>query len=63
MGLGMLLSFIGWFLIFQKNYTGFAALYTIGNCVALCATGFFTGPKKQCKVVTSRSSRNGCRLR
>ena len=50
MGLGMLLSFIGWFLIFQKNYTGFAVLYTIGNCVALCATGFFTGPKKQCKV-------------
>jgi hypothetical protein len=50
MGIGMFMNVVGWLLMFQKNYVGFAVLYTFGNVVALCATGFFTGPKKQCKV-------------
>jgi hypothetical protein len=50
MGIGVFMNIVGWLLMFQKNYVGFAVLYTVGNLVALCATGFFTGPKKQCKV-------------
>jgi hypothetical protein len=49
---GGLLSFSGTMTLFggftAKNVTAFAVLYVIGNCLALLATGFLVGPKKQC---------------
>jgi hypothetical protein len=35
----------------QKNVQTFAALYVSGNVIALMATGFLMGPKKQCRVM------------
>lgn len=32
----------------EKNVATFAVLYVTGNIIALCATGFLLGPKKQC---------------
>jgi hypothetical protein len=49
--IGMLLSFIATFQLYQGNFTGFASLYTIGNIVALFSTGFLVGagaPSARC---------------
>ena len=49
---GGLLSFAGTMTLFggftKANVTAFAVLYVVGNCIALVATGFLVGPKKQC---------------
>lgn len=54
-GVGYAMSFIGSMTLFggfsQKNIQTFAALYVMGNLIALCATGFLMGPKKQCRVM------------
>eukprot|EP01031_Cornospumella_fuschlensis_P045737 gene45737-55981_t len=50
--LGFLLSLIGTFILFGGTSTAnvriFALLYVFGNLIALCATGFLLGPRKQC---------------
>ncbi len=35
----------------------FAALYVVGNCIALCSTGFLVGPKNQCKKMFDKTRR------
>jgi hypothetical protein len=54
-GLGYALSLIGSLTLMggftDKNVTNFATLYALGNIIALCATGFLMGPKKQCHVM------------
>ena len=51
-GCGYLLSFIGTLTLIggfsETNVATFAALYVCGNMIALFATGFLIGPKKQC---------------
>ena len=51
-GLGWLLSFVGTMTLIggptSDNINAFVALYICGNVVALCATGFLLGPKRQC---------------
>ena len=46
------MSFIGTLTLIggfsEKNVATFAVLYVTGNIIALCATGFLIGPKKQC---------------
>jgi len=50
--LGWLLSFMGTMTLIggptSQNITAFVALYVVGNVVALCATGFLLGPRRQC---------------
>merc|ERR1712164_148010 len=38
----------------------FAMLYVMGNIIALCATGFLVGPKKQCKTMFKETRRVAC---
>ena len=49
---GYLLSFVGTMTLIggftPKNVQTFAILYVVGNVIALSATGFLMGPKKQC---------------
>jgi len=51
-GLGWMLSMIGTFTLIggpsEDNIRAFIALYICGNIVALCATGFLLGPRRQC---------------
>ena len=51
-GCGYLMSFIGTLTLIggfsETNVATFAALYVSGNMIALFATGFLIGPKKQC---------------
>jgi len=51
-GLGWLLSFMGTMTLIggptSANISAFVALYVCGNVVALCATGFLLGPRRQC---------------
>lgn len=35
----------------------FAALYVVGNIIALCSTGFLVGPKNQCKKMFDKTRR------
>jgi len=35
----------------------FAALYVLGNVIALCSTGFLVGPKNQCKKMFDKTRR------
>uniref|UniRef100_A0A7S3U763 Vesicle transport protein n=1 Tax=Strombidinopsis acuminata TaxID=141414 RepID=A0A7S3U763_9SPIT len=44
---GILLSFMGTLLWWTGHVAGFAVLYTIGNIVSICGTGFLIGPKRQ----------------
>lgn len=49
---GWLLSLISTSFILHptpNNLRSFAALYVVGNIVALCGTGFLVGPKAQCQ--------------
>merc|ERR1712226_839838 len=57
--IGMALSFVGWLTLLSQNYESFAVLYTFGNVVALCSSGFLVGPCKQVKNMT-KSHRIGC---
>lgn len=51
-GLGWMLSFMGTMTLIggptATNIKVFVALYVCGNVVALCATGFLLGPRRQC---------------
>ena len=44
---GALISFVSTFTVF--NIKRFAVLYSLGNIVALCGTGFLVGPCRQLK--------------
>lgn len=44
---GIVLSFMGALLWWTGHVAGFAVLYTIGNIVSICGTGFLIGPKRQ----------------
>ena len=45
----MVLAVFAWLCLFTAKYAAFAVIYTLGNIVALAATGFFVGPSKQIK--------------
>ncbi|TFJ85970.1 hypothetical protein NSK_002790 [Nannochloropsis salina CCMP1776] len=58
--LGYLLSFIGTLSLISMTADGirnFAALYVVGNIIALCSTGFLVGPKSQCKKMFDKTRR------
>ncbi|KAI9011031.1 vesicle transport protein [Gaertneriomyces semiglobifer] len=48
-GLGFLISILSSILLTLGSITGFAILYTFGNLVSLCATGFLVGFLAQLK--------------
>ena len=48
-GSGMALSFLGYMLWWTGHVAGFAVIYTIGNIVSICGSGFLFGPKRQCR--------------
>lgn len=41
----------------QAGIRNFAALYVVGNIIALCSTGFLVGPKNQCKKMFDKTRR------
>jgi hypothetical protein len=41
----------------KAGIRNFAALYVLGNIIAICATGFLTGPKNQCKKMFDETRR------
>ena len=47
--LGFLLSCIATTKLWTSDYTGFGSLYSVGNVLALCSTGFLMGPVTQIK--------------
>lgn len=55
--IGYFLSFLGSISLFTGDVTTFAILYVIGNIIALCATGFFFGPKTHCKKMWNQDRR------
>lgn len=55
-GVGTVLSFCSTFLLLTGNQAGFAVLYTIGNIIALIATGFLIGFIAQFKVILNNNS-------
>lgn len=58
---GFLLSFVATTKLWTGDYTGFGSLYTCGNVLALCSTGFLMGPVSQLKNMF-HSSRIGATL-
>merc|ERR1711935_969327 len=49
MCIGMALSFLGFMAWWGGHIGAFAVIYTLGNLVSLCSTGFLIGPKRQFK--------------
>lgn len=47
--IGCLISVLSSFALIRADVVQFAILYSIGNLVALCSTGFLWGPKSQVK--------------
>lgn len=47
--IGIFLSFLGFMAWWGGHIGTFAVIYTLGNLVALCSTGFLIGPKRQFK--------------
>jgi len=47
--IGMVLSFLGFMSFWSGHIGAFGVIYTLGNLVALCSTGFLIGPKRQCR--------------
>ncbi|CAM9130596.1 unnamed protein product [Chrysoparadoxa australica] len=63
MGLGYILSLMGTLMLLgggPKAIRNFAALYVIGNIVALSGTGFLVGPQSQCKKMFHKCRRYAC---
>ncbi|KAJ8601075.1 hypothetical protein CTAYLR_009730 [Chrysophaeum taylorii] len=61
-GFGYLLSFIGTMLLVSGGPTSdtirdFAALYIFGNFIAIAATLFLIGPRKQCQKMCDKTRR------
>lgn len=61
-GLGYLLSFMGYLSLAAGGMTNanirtFVALYVLGNFIAIAATLFVIGPKKQCKKMFDTTRR------
>jgi len=46
---GSLISILSSFSLTKGNIPSFAMLYTFGNILSICSTGFVWGPKRQCK--------------
>ena len=64
-GFGYLLSFMGTMLLAANGpdadtIRNFAALYIIGNFIAIGATGFLIGPARQCKKMFDKTRRFSC---
>mmetsp|Transcript_8575 Transcript_8575/g.20570 ORF Transcript_8575/g.20570 Transcript_8575/m.20570 type:complete len:227 (-) Transcript_8575:612-1292(-) len=47
--IGAALGFSSYIMWTLNNYNIFAVLYTLGNIVSICGTGFLMGPKRQCR--------------
>jgi hypothetical protein len=60
-GFGYVLSLVGTLTLIggftEQNVQTFAALYVVGNFIALAATGFLLGPKKQCITMFKETRR------
>lgn len=61
-GFGYLLSFLGTMVLFSpaprdEKIRNFAALYIIGNAIALSATLFLIGPRRQCQKMFDKTRR------
>lgn len=59
---GYVLSFIGTIVLFGPGKTSdkirnFAALYIVGNFIAIAATLFLIGPRRQCKKMCDKTRR------
>lgn len=50
---GMVLSLLGTMFWWTGKTRPFAILYTLGNVVSICGTGFLIGPKRQERLVIS----------
>ena len=64
-GCGYALSFMGTLMLlskdpWKKRVTNFAILYVFGNFIAIAATGFLIGPRRQCKKMFSKTRRFAC---
>ena len=62
-GGGYLLSFCSTIALWDlssQGLTNFAVLYVLGNCIALCATGFLVGPRQQCHKMFDPTRRIAC---
>eukprot|EP00301_Raphidiophrys_heterophryoidea_P021573 c5963_g1_i1.p1 GENE.c5963_g1_i1~~c5963_g1_i1.p1 ORF type:complete len:182 (-),score=22.51 c5963_g1_i1:256-759(-) len=49
LAIGIIITFVGWLTLLTGNIAAFAVLYTVGNIIALCSSGFLVGPCKQVK--------------
>ena len=56
-GIGILLSFMGFCLWWTGHVSAFAFVYTMGNLVSLAGTGFLFGPKRQCRQMFAKVRR------
>lgn len=54
---GYFISFIGTLTIIGGQYKSFAALYSVGNLLSICSTGFLVGPKNQCTKMFDKTRR------
>mmetsp|Transcript_25566 Transcript_25566/g.78817 ORF Transcript_25566/g.78817 Transcript_25566/m.78817 type:complete len:179 (+) Transcript_25566:176-712(+) len=64
-GFGYMLSFVASMMLAAEGPTkdairNFAALYIVGNFIAIGATGFLIGPRRQCKKMCDKSRRFSC---
>ncbi|CAM9396934.1 unnamed protein product [Discosporangium mesarthrocarpum] len=59
-GLGYLLSFMSTLMVLSSDLRRFATLYVLGSFIALSATGFLLGPRRQCKKMFHKSRRVAC---
>jgi len=59
--LGGVLNGLGVLMIFIGPIEAFAGLYSFGNIVAICATGFLVGPMRQLRQMV-KPTRIGCTL-
>ena len=60
---GYLLSFCSTLSLMDGSEQGlrnFALLYVLGNVIAICATGFLLGPRRQCKKMFHPTRRTAC---
>ena len=52
---GSITSLFSSLALVKRDIPSFAFLYTFGNLISICSTGFVWGPKKQCKKMFHKS--------
>ncbi|KAI8049571.1 Got1/Sft2-like family-domain-containing protein [Syncephalis plumigaleata] len=51
---GFVITILSTLSLATLNFTGFAILYTLGNVISLCSTGFLIGPMRQLKTMFAK---------